>query len=69
MIDHALVQRGAVRAGQADRLLSLIWIAFFVKTVLAIGAARSLEGAASLFVRVQRLPTHLAIECAAPQLT
>ena len=53
MIDHSLVQRRAVRAGKSDRLLSLIWIAFFVKAVLAIGATLSLERASSLFVWVQ----------------
>ena len=42
---------------------------YFVKAVLAIGATLSLERASSLFVWVKRLPTHLAIECAAPQLT
>jgi hypothetical protein len=69
MIDNALVQRWAMLARETYRLLSLIRIAFFIKTVLASGATLSLEGTSSLFVRMQRLPAHLAIKCATPQLT
>ena len=68
MINHALVQGGAVRTRETYRLLSLITKAFFVKAILTVGTWLRLDGA-SMFLWVQRLPTHLAIECVAPQLT
>ena len=68
MINHALVQGGAVSAGETYRLLSLVCKAFLVKAILTVGTWLWLDRA-SMFLWVQRLPTHLAIECIAPQLT